>query len=202
MDQILYAREPDPVYKKKGLRMPRHIMVDIESLDVRPTGIILSIGAVEFDPLIGYMGAEFLRNIDTASCTALGMTTDSDTQEWWARQAPEAWAATQDNQVPIREALTDFADFCRGDDTTNAGEPAPIWCKGPSFDFAMLTNAYRMCAIPLPWQFRQERDLRTAIQLAQDIYGFKKPAHTGVPHSALDDARHQVLVLIGAYQKA
>lgn len=180
--------------------MPRHIMVDIESLDVLPTGVILSIGAVKFDPLAGRMGEEFLRNIDTASCTALGMTIDPETQEWWKRQSPEAWAATQDNQVPIRDALAEFAAFSQGD--APDAELALIWCKGPSFDFTMLTNAYRVCGIPLPWQFRQERDLRTAIQLAQDLYGFEKPAHLGVLHSALDDARHQALVLVGIYQRS
>jgi DNA polymerase III epsilon subunit-like protein len=45
----------------------KDVMLDIETLGNRPYSIILSIGAVEFDPRTGNMGNEFYVLIDHVS---------------------------------------------------------------------------------------------------------------------------------------
>lgn len=156
--------------------MTRRIMVDIETLGLEPGAAILSIGAVEFDP-VG-LGDEFYREVSLASCQEAGLEVDAGTLEWWLDQ-DDAVTHILSGGEPLVDVLADFAAWFP--------EGAEIWANSPSFDCEMLERAYGAVGAEEPWEYYQERDVRTVAELP----GAPDVDQDGDEHHALDDAKHQ-----------
>jgi len=80
------------------------------------------------------------------------------------------------------------------------GHHAYVWGNGATFDISILEAAYRQRGIPIPWAFWNIRDVRTIAALA---WPHVKKDHTefvGVPHRALDDAKHQARYVSAMWQ--
>ena len=161
--------------------MKEHCMLDLETLDTRSTGAILSIGAVMFDK--AGIGAEFYRTIDAQSCFDAGLTVSGSTFKWWMAQSGQARKALFEDNVPLQDALFAFAVFLRDQSDGNR----KIWGNGSDFDNAMLAHAYNKLGIEVPWQFWNNRCYRTTC----DLLNAKQRKQEGVYHNALDDARSQ-----------
>ena len=167
----------------------RHVMIDIETLGTKPGSVILSIGAVKFDPmqLEGEVIVDtFHQAITLASCTSVGLRMEAETVEWWLDGARRtAWDQLQSmEKVQLDEALLGLSDWLRVDETTR------IWACGADFDCVLLKTAYDVTGIPCPWTFRQTRCFRTFKALAP---GVRRPDTAWTAHNALDDARTQAL---------
>lgn len=181
----------------------KHFMIDIETLDVRPTALVLSIGAVEFYPQRhNYISRVFYRAIDPFTAQAAGLTISASTVMWWMSQSQEARDALAINPVPIVQALMDLIVFL----TPRSTEPQEIsvWAHSPSFDLVILENAYRAALLgPAPWTHRQTRCTRTIYALAgvslSDVAASAGTYHTY--HNALDDAIVQAHAVNLAYEK-
>lgn len=179
----------------------RHVMVDIETLGSVPGSVILSIGAVTFDcnqlnpgRFHPWVGNHFFRSIDIFSSLLAGLTIDPATAQWWKKQSSAAQYAAQpiDGKVSITDALGDFHTYLTTDKDTY------VWAKGPDFDLTLLQAAYQLLGnSPLPWKYRNARDVRTIYWLAG---GIKEP-NTGTEHSAIDDAEAQARGVISAMEK-
>ena len=67
--------------------MATHGMIDLETLSTRPDAVILSVGAIKFDP---YSSTEphdpLLFKVDVDSQTEMGRHVMEDTLNWWATQ--------------------------------------------------------------------------------------------------------------------
>jgi len=156
------------------------VMVDIETLGLEPGAAILSIGAVRFDT--DGVGDTFYRNVSRESCEAAGLSVDEDTLSWWQGQDAEAREVLHGGEN-IHDVLFDFARWF--DDAEE------IWANSPSFDCEMLEAAFEAVDLVEPWEFYQERDVRTikelpiAPELEQD----------GTEHDALDDATYQARIV-------
>jgi hypothetical protein len=166
----------------------QHVMLDLETLGTAPGSVILSIGAVAFDTTC--MVHSFDVHIDPRSCQQAGLTLDADTVLWWMGRsgaARDAVVHPLTPPVPIAVALQQFTLwFCR------FTPPVMVWSKGPSFDAAILAAAYRACDLPVPWNYRDERCVRTVLALAgmdHDTAHFRQPEE--VRHDALADAMTQ-----------
>lgn len=160
-----------------------HLMLDIETMGTESFSSILSIGALEFDIETGKTGKEFYVNVDLQSCMDLELTVDASTIMWWLNQNEQARKdLTERTSVPIRQALLEFANFCNKD--------YYIWGNSPRFDCGILQNAYDKAGIPIPWDFRKERCVRTLVSFNPEIknnYQF-----VGAAHNALSDCYNQV----------
>lgn len=174
-----------------SLPADRHIMVDLETLGTTPGSVILSIGAVVFDPITGDFEGIFYHNIDRLSCLTAGLTEDPKTVQWWEEQSDEAKAVLLPDQVRLRAALTDFSNFWE----RHHGKY--LWSHGPSFDESILSAAYRALSMMPPWHHSDVRCTRTIYDLA----GVWPNRDVGTPHCALDDARNQVVAVLDAYKK-
>ena len=160
-----------------------HVMLDIETLGVRPGFVVASAAFVRFDDLAGASLA-----LDVPEQTALGLETDPSTVDWWSKQSAAARAAAFGNPVSLARALLYFADWLNW--ARNGGDLL-IWCHGASFDAPMLQEVYRRANVPLPWSYRDVRDTRTLYDLAcVDLRDPKYKQRTD--HNALDDAIGQV----------
>ena len=166
----------------------RNVMVDLETLGTTPGSAILSIGACVFERDNKDGPFEYYKNIDLLDAILQGLTLDLYTVQWWARQAPEAIRVLTEKTVSLKEALNTFANFLQKDDR--------VWAKGPDFDLVLLKAAYDLAGIRVPWLFRNTRDVRTILALAEPP-GQKKPYPSTfngfVKHFALHDAKLQMM---------
>jgi hypothetical protein len=160
------------------------VMLDLETLGTMPGCVILSIGAVAFDSTA--IHATFEALLDPRSCQRAGLTIDADTVMWWLGQEEAARAALiRGSTMSLNAALTEFTSWL------NPGERTiRLWSKGPSFDATVLRAAYRAADLVVPWDFRQERCVRTILDLTGVDGGDYR--EMGEPrHQALSDALAQ-----------
>jgi hypothetical protein len=183
--------------------MSMEIVVDLETLGTRVGCPIIEIGACAVDSENGAIVANFSRRVkDSLNCTIGeveriakdGDPYDGDKTEtcrWWLKEEGRAavLAAILGGGIPLRSALSDFADWMSG---FVRGDVRPrLWANGPSFDAALLSEAYRMCDLPRPWSYRDERCVRTALDIAGYQRGSVAWEEDGPRHRALPDARHE-----------
>lgn len=171
-------------------------MVDIETLGNGPTSLILSIGAVEFDPYSDDVGEGFHCIVDIESCLQAGLTVDASTICWWMTQSEEARNLfnRQSEALSLTSALIALKQYMAG--ISNA----PImWCNGSNFDAPILDNAFRKVDLASPWQYYNVRDYRT-IKAAIPKKLFDTIRVTPlVAHDAYHDALAQARTLQGIY---
>ncbi|PRY10299.1 uncharacterized protein DUF5051 [Pontibacter ummariensis] len=163
-----------------------HIMVDLETLSTGSNAAILSIGAVEFDLTTGRTGRTFYLNVDLQSCMDAGLKIDGRTVYWWFKREAEARLPLLENPVHIAAALQSFSEFV----LTCGGKEAQLWGNSARFDLGKLDDAYSACTLPVPWSFRNERDVRTLVAFAPHIKD--QEPRIGTHHHAVDDCYHQI----------
>lgn len=171
----------------------KDVMLDLETLGTRPGSVIISIGAVFFDPRSGELGKEFHEVIDADSSLYYGFTSDPETIEWWEKQSDEAKATynlalrrDDDLGESIATSLTNFTSWL-GEE--NQLKNVRVWGNGAAFDNALLSAAYHRLGLNVPWRFTNDRCFRTL----KSLFGANgvEPTNRGVKHNALEDAKHQ-----------
>lgn len=163
--------------------MATHGMIDLETLDIRPSATVLSLGAVKFDPFSeSEPHSELYLKISVDDQDSLGRTTNDSTVEWWGQQDPAIMeeAFDQTGAVTVEEGLRQLSRWCVGVDE--------LWGQGYGFDYTMLEDMYRNIKTPIPWQFWQISDARTITKrMPRDP---RKDMQTDL-HNALADAYYQ-----------
>jgi len=181
-------------------------MIDIETFSTEPNAVILSIGAVLFDPYEQNTAAElgeytFYENVTIESQRHRHVS--KDTQDWWKQQSKEAWDVLQYDQLPLVKALERLYHF----HMTRTGIKLPkvnrIWANSPSFDCVILDTAYRhyerFFNFPVP--FWNWRDVRTIVDAAYLPGDDTRPViRVGTHHNALDDCISQALMVQDAHR--
>ncbi|HFL4163583.1 TPA: 3'-5' exoribonuclease [Escherichia coli] len=178
-------------------RVRHHLMIDLETMGKNPDAPIISLGAIFFDPQTGEMGPEFSKTIDLDTA---GGVIDRDVIKWWLKQSREAQSAILTDEIPLDDALLQLREFI----DENSGEfYVRVWGNGANFDNVILRRSYERQGIPCPWRYCNDRDVRTIVELGNSI-GFDVRMtipFEGVPHNALDDARHQAKQVSAIWQK-
>lgn len=165
-------------------------MVDMETMAVSPNAVVLSLGAVHFDPKDqGYTDSIYFR-IDLDDQDKLGREIDPNTVDWWAKQDPKIMeeAFSPDNRISLVEAMDRFHKFAWG--------CTAFWSHGATFDLVILENIYRQLNKPLPWNYWQLRDTRTLFDL-----GWDSEMPKGNKHDALQDAIRQSVGVQNIYRR-
>ena len=167
------------------------VMLDLETLDTKPTSVILTIGAIRFDrekrlkPL--KQCDTFYRKIEIEKQKDEGFTSSQLTEQWWNRQDEDVReeALGGKDRVELKKALEDFVKWWN--DTGNVDKQC-VWGNGSSFDCPIMENAFDHYDIPTPWNFWNVRDLRTLL----DITGTRPSLHKSGKHNALKDCYRQI----------
>ena len=170
--------------------MAKHLMIDMETMAVSPSAVVLSLGAVHFNPYGNGYGDKIYFRIDLDDQDKLGREIDPNTLEWWAKQDPAIMeeAFSPDNRVPLADAMDQFHKFAWGCDA--------FWSHGSIFDIVILETYYRKLGKPLPWNFWQIRDTRTIFDL-----GYDPEMPKDAKHNALEDAYRQAVGVQNMYKK-
>lgn len=168
-------------------------MLDLETLSTRPNAVILSLGAVKFDPYSTRIDVDEGINvrIDVDEQTELGRHVQQETIDWWATQPKEVQeeAFGESQRISLAELIKRLNKFLVGADN--------IWCQGPVFDIAILEDLYRQLGIPTPWQFWQIRDSRTLF----GVHGDPRDRNREGAHNALVDCCYQAIGVQEIYQQ-
>ncbi|EDS9958308.1 exonuclease, partial [Salmonella enterica subsp. enterica] len=178
-------------------RVRHHLMIDLETMGKNPDAPIISLGAIFFDPQTGEMGPEFSKTIDLDTA---GGVIDRDVIKRWLKQSREAQSAILTDEIPLDDALLQLREFI---DENSCGFYVRVWGNGANFDNVILRRSYERQGIPCPWRYCNDRDVRTIVELGNSI-GFDVRMtipFEGVPHNALDDARHQAKQVSAIWQK-
>lgn len=178
------------------------VMIDIETLGKSKNAVIISLGAVFFDIETGKVGSSFYYTIKRESCEQYGLETDASTIKWWSEQSEAARVVLNcQDAEDLPQVLHDFAGFLS--QYTPDGKHPVLWGNGPSFDNAILANAYDKCGIKQPWRFSNENCVRTIVTLGRKLLNIdpkKTIVRAGTHHHALADAEHQALYVSHIYQ--
>lgn len=168
-----------------------HWMLDIETLDTKPSAVITQIAAVPFN-IYGEIAPPspfYARISQLDDQMASGRTISASTVVWWLQANETARANLVDGTHsgwPLAHALSKMSEHMH-----DAGAPPIVWGNGATFDNVILSNAYDTYGIPRPWSYKADRCARTMLALAP---GITLP-RLGTHHDALDDARHQVALM-------
>lgn len=182
--------------------MTKHFMVDIETLSTKSNAVVLSIGAVNFDPysltqhdeqtFYAELNLEQQANRDVSISTA----------KWWMEQIAQSPSGisvfTKENKVQVRNALLLLRDFFN---TCMEGEKGKVvWACDPDFDLTILSNLFAEYKLDheLPWKYNEARSVRTVRMLEKEFFNQAKKQEAS--HNALDDCLRQVKEIKAFYQ--
>lgn len=169
--------------------------LDLETMGVRPTSCIMSIGAAAFnrhEPDFRYEDLSVFRcNVDLQDCMDKGLTIDASTLYWWLTQDNDARSKLDDKEfnLPLEDALHKLSMWI----LHIGGDELKCWTHA-TFDAPILANAFHVVNLPLPTHFRMQRDIRTL----EDLKGRYEIERQGTHHSAVDDAKFQAHYIWGS----
>jgi hypothetical protein len=173
--------------------MANDIMIDIESLDTSPYCVILTIGAVRFDPKgTGVVERLELRPTIEDQTEVYNRVINDDTIRWWSTQNPAALeeAMGEQGRESFKECMEKLYKFC--------WNRRAVWSNGASFDCVVMETAWQQLDMRIPWPFYTVRDTRTLYEVAG--VKLKDGGHV-TSHKAVEDAERQAIVVQKAYKK-
>lgn len=170
----------------------KDIMLDLETLATSPDSVILTFGAVRFNPFDPdeELDTGLYYRIDVDEQIALGRKVDQGTVEWWGKQTDEIReeALGEHDRVSLEEFTRELNRFVAGADR--------VWAQGPVFDIVILENLYRQLGKPAPWPYYTIRDSRTLLKALGDT---RKAGN--MLHNALADCVSQAQAIKQAVSK-
>jgi hypothetical protein len=168
------------------------IMLDIETLATSPDSVILTFGAIKFDPFDSSkeMNDGIYFRIDVDEQIELGRQINEGTVAWWGTQSEEVReeALGEHNRASLEEFTRSLNKFVVGANR--------IWAQGPVFDIVILENLYRQLGKPAPWQYYTIRDSRTLLKALGDD---REPG--ALLHNALADCVSQAEAVQSAVRR-
>lgn len=160
----------------------KHLMVDIETLGTNLTSVVTSIAVVPFTMQGGAVPKcdSLIRAMHVGEQLVVGRTVDASTLRWWAKQDENARAQAF---LGVHLFSTLLADLRA---CLSQCEYSYFWCKGPSFDAAMLDSLFESFGEKSPFQYKKWRDVRTMCD------GVETPEFEGMEHDPYDDCVNQI----------
>lgn len=172
--------------------MATHAMIDIETLGTEPDCVVLSVGAVKFDPFTSHephAKTLWKPNVDQQTCAERSVL--DSTLEWWAKQPQHIQdeAFNEEGRQSIADFMQDLNKYLVGVDK--------IWCQGPQFDMVILEHLFKQFNHHRGWAFWQIMDCRTVFNMMP--VDPRKAIQQNL-HSADADAYYQAVCVQQSYK--
>ena len=187
--------------------------LDIETLGVESTSVILSIGAVYSD---GEAPFSYQKFIDDSIFIKFdyrdqrenyGRTTDKSTMEWWKKQSKEA---QETNLLPIKtdvSTITGIQMLRDWFDSKPGAKKLNVWQRG-TLDQTCLDSLFRSAGVQPLTNYGRWRDIRTALECyyPDAVNGYVEVDLKIVPdfdptkvltHHAAHDCARDICMLVG-----
>lgn len=162
--------------------MTTAVMLDLETMGFRTSSVILTFGAVKFDPWKDTEPKDaFYHRLEVDRQFEIGRTMDESTMEWWGQQAEDVReeAFGEADRTRLEDFVKELNRYLVGVDE--------IWAHGTTFDIVMVESLYRDLQMPTPWSYGKVRDSRTVFGL----FGDPRDKNANQAHNALADAWYQ-----------
>ena len=163
------------------------LMIDLETLDTSPTAVVLSLGAVAFDPRSNTLGPTFYVEFTNflEQQTGVGRTISPSTVMWWVGQDTAAKEVFQKKETS-NERCSPLWGLNAFNDYVAASGAKKVWAKDPDFDVVILRSLYQTNApdLPFPFKYTAGRSVRTIEDMPFAPLRNAPP----VAHNALEDA--------------
>ena len=168
-------------------------MIDLETFALTPNAMIISIGAVKFDPTADKLiMADFHCAVDPVSAMQWKFDIEPGTVLFWMSDAQDEarrnWMGTP--KVDLASTLDAFTSWY-------GPTSMPTWSNGADFDLPILKNAFTKLGFRTPWKYSDTRCFRTM----KNITDVPPPPSTGMLHNALSDATWQTRYLAKVYDR-
>ena len=118
----------------------------------------------------------------------MGLQVNADTVMWWMKQSDEARKSLSSSEaITIQMAIHQLGVFIE-----NCGGKAncQVWGNSARFDLGILSDACNKISVNIPWDFRNERCVRTLVSFLPEIKNMAK--FNGVAHNAIADCHFQI----------
>jgi len=186
--------------------MATHFVVDLETLGIRDTAVVLSVGLAILDDETGDITSHHWI-LDADEQAERGRTIDYGTVRWWATVPDnEARNAVFDNDGATVSVCRFVSEFCR---LMYAMRPVAVWGNSNSFDLHKLYSLSEQyadecleydehaCATTLQEQipFYKEGDIRSLGHVLTREQRHALVPFSGIKHHAEYDASHEARVL-------
>lgn len=201
--------------------MSKILMFDFETLDSKPSAVVLALAGVVFDfenhdtfqDLIKSRDRLFYSKISVGD--QVGRTISQPTLDWWAKQSPEAKEILKplEDDDSVSDCLGMFKQFC---DSHGIGKYSQGFVRGQSFDFPIMRSLVEQYCPEYetngpgnwPVSFWNQNDTRTALR-----YMFCSPSLRNIPvpkgtfdgfiqHNPIHDICKDVILLQTAFRYA
>lgn len=169
----------------------KHVMIDIEAMDIKPTAAIASLAAAVFDPMTGSVSASLYRTVDIESSQAAGGAIGASTVKWWFKKSRDVQAAVlSDQAVKLFVALDDLNQFIR--DYCDA-DSVKVWARSTDYDMPIIARAMQSVGIRPAWNFWNVRDVRTVEEVSLMVCGYASGRLVDTTkHNAAADVWNQI----------
>ena len=156
-------------------------MLDTETLGTCPDCVVLTLGAVKFDPYSNTIAGGIYCRPDVDDQIVQGRVVRDDTMQWWLEQAEAVReeALGEDDRIPVQQMLQELNRFLVGVNN--------IWAQGTVFDIGILEHLYKQYNMVPNWQYWQIADSRTLFK----IHGDPRERNKEGLHNALEDCVSQ-----------
>lgn len=177
-------------------------MVDIETLGTKKGSTIFQIAAIAFDIQTGEKLRKFnhIANISDNK----KMSVDGDTIKWWLKTDPDLLTELlEKGEGSSEDLIRSFHDWLTG--LKSEGQ-LYLWGNGMNFDNRMLQYQMESIGLVYPVHFRNDRDVRTLVDLVCvkkgcSEYNFKEQysSEKYISHDAYCDVLYQIDMLVGGH---
>lgn len=166
----------------------KHLMIDIETLDTKPSSVVLSIGAVLFDKDNICTQDNCYMELKLFPQLIKQRTISKETCQWWYKQPLSLKTQLKLDVEPFNALIKLNKYISENIEDINK---LKVWGKGPNFDISIIESLMCDFDIPILWKFWNVRCVRTFIEYQK----VPKLDFEGRQHNALDDALHQVKLI-------
>ncbi len=189
------------------------LMFDLETLDTKPSAVVLSVGAVIWETMyhpskdaLSYEVKErFMRVLNMEEQFSRGRTVSQDTMLWWQRQDSMAQQeAFNPVRQPVMLVLDEFRHFANKYADLSVDDPGinAFWASPVAFDLPIWEDLAMTFSNSVPWRYNQRYDVRTVVREANlSVNGHEDLKLGGVPHTPVYDCEWQISILTAARQK-
>jgi oligoribonuclease (3'-5' exoribonuclease) len=182
-------------------------MVDIETLGTGIDAPVFQIAATAFNITTGEIISSFDELIDVKSFKNI----DGNTLLWWLETNTEllkklATESTKSKKTE-KKIFSEFFDWISAFVDKFGQEKVFLWGNGILFDNRILKEKAIILGLDYPIFYRNDRDLRTLIELASFKLGISTDEFKslvpfiGTAHNAIKDVDHQISLALKAYSK-
>lgn len=172
--------------------MATNMMIDLETLDARPSAVVFQVGVLVFKDVLGgdILGNLILEkkifHLDILDQIMAGRTVDLETVRWWRTQNPDSWHRRFDEITKTGHMFQEINELYV------KHEVRSLWANSPSFDCVLMRSLRE--SLKVQWEFpsfREDMDLRTLKKLFQMKGRKMESSGKQTTHNSLSDCEDQ-----------